>query len=138
MFAGAVFSLALGVTVSVAPGAQFSAGDDAIGMRLSPKQKNVAMRPLVQGATDCIVRAVAADPRLHTTAAANDVSELIVTAMSTCLETVRAMVDAHDRLFGEGSGEAFFMGPYLDVLPAAVTKRVQGSAGQQAEQKMAP
>ena len=24
--------------------------------------------------------------------------------------------------FGEGTGEAFFMGPYLDVLPSAVTK----------------
>jgi len=29
------------------------------------------------------------------------------------------MVDAYDRYYGEGAGEAFFMGPYLDVLPKA-------------------
>jgi hypothetical protein len=32
------------------------------------------------------------------------------------------MIDAYDRYFGDGTGQAFFMGPYLDVLPAAVTK----------------
>ena len=37
-------------------------------------------------------------------------------------------VDAHDRLFGHGSGEAFFMGPYLEVLPAAVSKQVKAPA----------
>jgi hypothetical protein len=30
------------------------------------------------------------------------------------------MIDAYDHYYGEGSGEAFFMGPYLDVLPKAV------------------
>ena len=32
------------------------------------------------------------------------------------------MIDAYDRYFGEGTGEAFFMGPYLDVLPKIVIK----------------
>jgi hypothetical protein len=32
------------------------------------------------------------------------------------------MIDAYDRYFGEGSGEAFFMGPYLDILPRVVIK----------------
>jgi hypothetical protein len=31
------------------------------------------------------------------------------------------MIDAHDRYYGSGSGQQFFMGPYLDALPAAVT-----------------
>ena len=31
------------------------------------------------------------------------------------------MIDAYDRYYGDGSGEAFFMGPYLEVLPKAVT-----------------
>ena len=30
------------------------------------------------------------------------------------------MIDAYDRFFGDGTGEAFFMGPYLDALPDAV------------------
>jgi hypothetical protein len=29
-----------------------------------------------------------------------------------------------DRLFGAGTGEAFFMGPYLDVLPATVNRLI--------------
>jgi len=38
------------------------------------------------------------------------------------------MIETHDRLFGQGSGEAFFMGPYLDTLPRAVTRQVKGTA----------
>jgi hypothetical protein len=42
--------------------------------------------------------------------------------MPSCVTPVRAMIDAYDRYFGRGTGEAFFMGPYLDVLPKAVTE----------------
>jgi hypothetical protein len=45
--------------------------------------------------------------------------------MPPCAQQMRAMIDAYDRYFGEGSGEAFFMGPYLDLLPKAVTKWVE-------------
>jgi hypothetical protein len=38
------------------------------------------------------------------------------------------MIAAYDRYFGEGVGEEFFTGPYLDVLPAAVTKMTAGKA----------
>jgi hypothetical protein len=38
------------------------------------------------------------------------------------------MIDAHDRLFGAGSGEAFFMGPYLEGLPLTVDKLVKDTA----------
>jgi len=48
----------------------------------------------------------------------------IVASMPSCVAPVRAMIDAYDRYYGDGTGEAFFMGPYLDVLPKAV---VEGS-----------
>jgi hypothetical protein len=51
-------------------------------------------------------------------------SELIVEPMKTCQDAMRAMIDAHDRLFGAGTGEAFFMRPYLDVLPATVNRLI--------------
>ena len=38
------------------------------------------------------------------------------------------MIEAYDRYFGEGECEAFFMGPYLDVLPKAVSKAVSDPA----------
>jgi len=34
---------------------------------------------------------------------------------------MRSMIDAYDEYFGDGTGEAFFSGPYLDVLPTAVS-----------------
>jgi hypothetical protein len=93
---------------------------------MSEQQKSAAVRPLMRSATECIARTVNADPRFrqHGT----DVGDLIVDSMSTCLPYVRAMIAAHDRYFGEGSGEAFFMGPYLDVLPTAVTKWVRDAS----------
>jgi hypothetical protein len=48
--------------------------------------------------------------------------------MPKCLDPVRAMIAAYDRYFGEGSGEDFFVGPYLDVLPDAVVHRIKSIA----------
>jgi hypothetical protein len=93
-------------------------------LQLSPQQKSAAMQPLVRTATECIARAVAADPSFAVHAKTSDFGELIVASMALCVGPVRAMIDAFDRYFGEGSGEAFFMGPYLDVLPVAVDKWV--------------
>jgi|SRR5215475_3193006 len=104
--------------VSVATGPLIDPKGSAI--QLSNQQKNAAVQPLVRSATDCIVQAVVADARFR----APDVGlgDLIVDSMTACLGPVRAMIDAYDRYFGDGTGEAFFMGPYLDVLPAAVNK----------------
>jgi hypothetical protein len=86
---------------------------------LSAQQKSAVMQPLMRSATDCIVRAVVADPRYGTKPVA-ELGDLIVDSMPACVAPVRAMIDAYDRYYGEGSGQAFFMGPYLDVLPKAV------------------
>jgi hypothetical protein len=77
----------------------------------------------MRSATECIARTVSADPRIgqHNV----ELGDLIVDAVSSCTVQVRAMIDAYDRYFGDGEGEAFFMGPYLDVLPIAVSKWVR-------------
>jgi hypothetical protein len=90
---------------------------------LSMEQKSAAMQPLMRSATECIARAVSANP--HFGQRNSDLGDLIVASMSGCTAQVRAMIEAYDRYFGNGEGEAFFMGPYLDVLPAAVTKWVR-------------
>ncbi len=87
--------------------------------RLSSHEKLAATEPLVRSATDCIVRAVFANPG-YTAKPATELGDLIVASMPACVTPVRAMIDAYDRYFGDGAGEAFFMGPYLDVLPKAV------------------
>ena len=108
------------LTVSVAAGPTLD--HDATGVRqLSLQQKTVAVQALVRSATDCIARTVAAHPRFRKQAPATDLGDLIVASVPSCVTPVRAMIDAYDRYFGDGTGEAFFMGPYLDALPAAVS-----------------
>ncbi|MEA2906054.1 MAG: hypothetical protein QOI12_3441 [Alphaproteobacteria bacterium] len=106
--------------VGVATGPMTDPGGPVIN--LSAGQKNAAVQPLVRRATECITRTVTADTRYRQSVV--NVGDLIVDSMQSCVAPVRAMIDAYDHYFGEGTGEAFFMGPYLDVLPAAVTKWV--------------
>jgi hypothetical protein len=94
--------------------------DSTTAINLSAPQKIAATEPLVRSATECIVRAVVADPRFGREPKA-ELGDLIVASMPACVAPVRAMIDGYDHYFGDGSGEAFFMGPYLDVLPGAVT-----------------
>jgi hypothetical protein len=93
--------------------------------RLSLQQRDAATRTFMRSATDCIVRTVAADTRFRKDDPATNLGDLIVDAMPQCLTPMRAMIDAHDRYFGAGSGEEFFMGVYLDALPSAVIKSIQ-------------
>jgi hypothetical protein len=95
--------------------------------QMSAQQKNAVMQPLVRSASECIARAVAGDPRFGKELP-SDLGDLIVASIPTCVRPVRAMIDGYDRYFGEGTGEAFFMGPYLDVLPTVVGKLTQGAA----------
>jgi hypothetical protein len=89
-------------------------------IQMSAQQRNAAVQPLVRSATECIANAVFADTRFRSNEM--PLGDLIVESVNSCVGPVRAMIDAYDRYFGDGTGEAFFMGPYLDVLPAAVDK----------------
>jgi hypothetical protein len=124
MMIGSLVGLSLVMTASIDLRALTPSGVSAASM--SAQQKDAAMRPLVRSATDCIVHSVGNDPRLPASVQAGDITELIVDSVPPCLDPVRAMIDAYDRLYGDGSGQAFSLGPYLDALPAAVSKQVQG------------
>jgi hypothetical protein len=115
----------LSLVISVATGSPLDpATPAAIGK--SPQQKHVAMQPLLRTATECIARAVAADPRFSRRDASFNLGDLIVDSVPPCINPVRALISAHDSYYGPGTGEAFFMGPYLDALPTAVDKWVKG------------
>lgn len=116
-----LFGATLIVAVATGPGL-----DPAGDANLSATAKAAATEPLVRSATDCIVHAVRADPRYGNPRTA--LGDLIVASMPSCLRPVRAMIDAYDRYYGEGTGEAFFMGPYLDVLPKAVVAGAKSAA----------
>ena len=103
------------VNVATSPLTGPAAGEASLTLQ----QKAAVTEPLVRSATDCIAHAVMFDPRFAAEPRAA-VGDLIVESIRSCRTPVRAMIDAYDRYYGEGSGEAFFMGPYLDVLPKAV------------------
>jgi hypothetical protein len=126
MIVAAVAGLSLVITVAVEAPVAVRPGAGEPPSHTSMQQKNAAVRPLVRSATECVARTVAADPRFEKELESADLNELIVESMSPCADAVRAMIDGYDRFYGVGSGEMFFMGPYLDVLPAAVTNVLKG------------
>jgi hypothetical protein len=128
MIAGAIAGLTLVVAVSVNQSALAPTGLGPSEAAMSLAQKNAAIRPLVRSATECIITTVSGDPRFATALTNGTLGDLIVDSMPVCVQPVRAMINAHDRYFGEGTGEAFFMGPYLDLLPKTVVKSAQGVA----------
>jgi hypothetical protein len=122
MLLAPLFGTALILTVATDP-----LRDSPSVANLSPQEKRAATEPLVRSATQCIVGAVIADPRYGAKSAA-PLGDLIVEAMPSCLTPVRAMIAAYDRYYGDGSGEVFFMGPYLDLLPRAVVAGAKNAA----------
>ena len=120
MILAPLVAAALLVSVATAPNDKPS-----LSPTLSMQQKSAAVQPLMRSATECIARIVGSDPRFGQPNA--DLGDLIVDSMPSCAIQVRIMIEAYDRYFGEGEGEAFFMGPYLDVLPNAVNRWVRDS-----------
>jgi hypothetical protein len=116
-----------GLAVAVATG---PVDPSAHETRLSAQEKMAATEPAIRSATDCIARTVVRSPRYR--AEPGSLGDLIVAAVPACITPVRAMIDTYDRYYGEGAGEAFFMGPYLDVLPKAVidsAAKIETTAG---------
>ena len=118
-----LFGLSLVMNVSL--DTQVLAADPAAWMQMSVRQKDAALLPLVQRATECIVHRVSADPRYQAELRPDEINDLIVNSIAACRRPVRVMINAHDRMYGYGSGEAFLLGPYLDVLPSAVVRQVR-------------
>ena len=94
---------------------------DVASRHLSSHQRTSAVQPYIRRATECVARTVAADPRYP---GASNIGDLIVDSMPTCASLMRSMIDTYDQYFGNGTGEAFFSGAYLDVLPTAIGKWV--------------
>jgi hypothetical protein len=122
MILAPLFGTALVIAVATGP------IDDPMGVtHLSPREKSAATQPLVRSATDCIVHAVFTNPRYSAEDTAG-LGDRIVESMPSCVTPVRAMIDAYDEYYGDGSGEEFFMGPYLDMLPQMVVEAAKKAA----------
>lgn len=98
--------------------------DPAANLQLSIPQKNAVTQAYVRSATDCVARAVAADARFRLNDPAFNLGDLIEQSIPKCIGPMRAMIDAFDLYFGDGTGERFFEGAYLDALPNSVVKLI--------------
>ena len=96
--------------------------------QLSMQQRNAAAQVFVRQVTECIARNIASDTRFRKENPGANLGDLIVDAVPKCLTPVHAMIAAYDRYFGAGTGEEFFMGPYLDVLPNILVKTIKAGA----------
>lgn len=124
MILEATFGLSLVLNVSLNTAVPASV-DPSVWTQMSVPQKDAVLLPLVREATACIVQAASAGRRQSHAMRPDEINDLIVDSVAACRGPVRAMIRLHDRLYGKGSGEAFLLGPYLDVLPAAVIRQVK-------------
>lgn len=121
MVVSTIVAVSLVVSVAAAP---LTEPFGPAAHELSFQQKNAAIKPYLRSATECIARSVATASRFGRPGQ-SDLGDLIVDSMPKCLTPVHALIDAYDRYFGTGAGETFFMGPYLDMLPKAVSKLME-------------
>jgi hypothetical protein len=120
-----LIGLSLVVNVSLD---NLAASERAAWLQMPVPQADVALLPLVHRATDCILHEALADPRYGADLQPEALDALIADSIAACAGLVRVMIQAHDRIHGEGSGKGFLLGPYLDVLPAALLRQVKERA----------
>ena len=82
----------------------------------------------IKAATDCVTSAAVNNlniTTLYREKRLNEVTDWVVLRSSACDNPLRAMRLLHDRLYGEGTGQAFLRGDYLADLPRAVGERLK-------------
>jgi hypothetical protein len=93
---------------------------DRASIPQSGSERTAIVQTYINRATECVVQAIEA----RGTTEPDRIGDSIVAVMPSCVDRMRAMIDSFDHNFGEGTGEAFFSGSFLDLLPIAVSRRV--------------
>jgi hypothetical protein len=93
---------------------------DGRSRRLSESEGRAVVGQLVRFAQECLVEKVTANPRFRDAARTGRVGDLIVEAVPQCHRTIDELITAHDQTYGQGTGEDFVVGPFLDGIPRAL------------------
>lgn len=115
-------ALAWGMLLAVLPPAPLNASIHPsvtslnVEVPLTGAEKAAQVEPYTNATTACIIQAMSKGAAVQV----SEVTDRIVVAFQQCSAPARALIEVHDRLYGEGTGELFFNGPYLDALPAQV------------------
>jgi hypothetical protein len=92
------------------------------------KERSALESASVKAASDCVAAGALNNPNITTLYRENrlrEVTNWIVLQSSACDNQLTAMRLLHDRLYGEGTGQAFLRGDYLADLPRAVGERLK-------------
>ncbi|KQP54939.1 hypothetical protein ASG40_11000 [Methylobacterium sp. Leaf399] len=90
-----------------------------------PGSAHEMLLPLEQAATACFAETVAANPRSMAFARAGRWYEAASVTGFLCRPEVDAMVGAHDRLYGRGTGNRFFKNAYARHLGQQLADRLK-------------
>lgn len=90
-----------------------------------PGKPHPVMVPLEQAATDCFAETVMANPKAIGLARAGRWYDAAGVIGFLCRPEVGRMVQAHDRLYGAGTGDRYFKGAYARHLDKQLEARLQ-------------
>lgn len=96
---------------------------DAAGR--NPGKPHAVMSPLETAATDCFAETVLSNPAATRHARAGRWYEAASVTGFLCRPEVDAMVQAHDRLYGRGTGVRYFQTAYTRHLGQHLAERLQ-------------
>lgn len=91
----------------------------------SPTDPHAVMMPLEQAATECFAETVMANPAAMSHARAGRWYEAAGIIGFLCRPEVDAMILAHDRFFGRGTGTRYFKNAYIRHLGRELAVRLQ-------------
>lgn len=91
----------------------------------NPVQPHGVMSPLEKAATDCFAETVLSNPAATRHARAGRWYEAAGITGFLCRPEVDAMIQAHDRLYGRGTGTRYFQNAYTHHLGRELAERLQ-------------
>lgn len=93
---------------------------------LTEGQKRRVHLPYVRAATDCIARSILAAPEATRLARIGQWNDAVFAGPKNyCQSEISALVGTHDQLYGAGTGQPFFIGPYFSDLARALGTRLR-------------
>lgn len=92
----------------------------------SETQKRIEVLPYIRAASDCVAKEVVQENDAKAALQSLDIefSSLSSNPLSRCGFTIKDMIYAHERIYGAGTGETFYAGPYKQDVKRAVLSRM--------------
>ena len=116
---------ALLLCVAALVAADVSSAAQAQTQQQTERARRAAHLPFVRAATNCIANVVLSHPDALDAYRSDTLDRLVMDGIEQCGPALRRMADAHDRIYGAGTGFQFTTGPYHDGLDQAVLARVR-------------